>query len=972
MENRFRIAPFWFWNGKITEEGIRRDIKEMKDKGMSGFLIHPRQGLEIPYLSSEFFSLVEYAVEEGKRQGLEVWFYDEFPYPSAASAGQVVLEHPEYAVLELVRTEAEGKGGSISVTVPWSRILSAKAYRMHNGDIKWDECIDILPDAGIVYGEDVFQLSGLTHYTRKRYFQSGLEWRIDSTLPEGEWKIIVISEREMRDFKYFVTFPDPLKKDAVREFLRTTHERYAARTAIASEFGKSIGGFFTDEVTAFPPGEPWSHEIVDYVEKHDGIDLISSLPALYYDSYPDASRVRYAYWNAASELFFESYDKAVLEWCHEHNLEYICEKPILRSKETSLIDIPGIDTAHSKAGSIKDIVEARYRGNGKIVSSGAHFYHKKGTLCEPFHSVGWGMTLQDMKWALDWLSVVGIKWFIPHAAYYTTASLRKHDAAPSSFRQMPWWKHYGLLSEHADKLVSFNEKKRVVKLLLIDPMTSVWTSSGDEKKRLDEDFAALQNALLARCVDYYIADQDLVADAVIDDGVMIINGERWETVVFPFMKNAETGAARKMKEFVDKGGNGVFVSLLPYESISDGCADVFHSEKGKAMHEAYVRRENPEDFKEGNTYFFGSIDSAVSYLSSVISMPYTVSGSLYDSGAIRSFIAEDGNAYDLFIMNLSSASGSVTVKYRDREIDIPLSRFESVFIDDGEIPEKEEAYPVDISRPMKQKAMNMNALRLGKWMMSIDGSERKEVDAVALYEASEEAGISLPSVGTYAFGCPKVMAMKECAVDYEFSFMVDNGALSDDIFLMMEPGSIEGKDIVIRVNGNEVSDFTPVSSFLPESLSLKITGLIKEGMNSVAVSLVTDKTYGGLRNPLYIAGDFGVFRKDGVWTLTSLPDEGSPLDRISSGLPFYSGDVSYEFEIPENAKAIEIANEEFEDSASLSADGVDSGAVAWSPYIFPLPHTHGRKAVLTVTNTLLSLFEGEVYDRKSDRNVSIE
>ena len=78
MENRFRIAPFWFWNGKITEEGIRRDIKEMKDKGMSGFLIHPRQGLEIPYLSSEFFSLVEYAVEEGKRQGLEVWFYDEW------------------------------------------------------------------------------------------------------------------------------------------------------------------------------------------------------------------------------------------------------------------------------------------------------------------------------------------------------------------------------------------------------------------------------------------------------------------------------------------------------------------------------------------------------------------------------------------------------------------------------------------------------------------------------------------------------------------------------------------------------------------------------------------------------------------------------------------------------------------------------------------------------------------------------
>ena len=48
-ELKLGLQPFWFWNGDMKEEEIVRQILDMKQKGVPGFLIHPRQGMEIPY-----------------------------------------------------------------------------------------------------------------------------------------------------------------------------------------------------------------------------------------------------------------------------------------------------------------------------------------------------------------------------------------------------------------------------------------------------------------------------------------------------------------------------------------------------------------------------------------------------------------------------------------------------------------------------------------------------------------------------------------------------------------------------------------------------------------------------------------------------------------------------------------------------------------------------------------------------------
>ena len=48
--SEFRLAPFWFWNHDLSDEELIWQIREMKRKGVGGFVMHPRHGLMTRYL----------------------------------------------------------------------------------------------------------------------------------------------------------------------------------------------------------------------------------------------------------------------------------------------------------------------------------------------------------------------------------------------------------------------------------------------------------------------------------------------------------------------------------------------------------------------------------------------------------------------------------------------------------------------------------------------------------------------------------------------------------------------------------------------------------------------------------------------------------------------------------------------------------------------------------------------------------
>lgn len=163
---------------------------------------------------------------------MEVWLYDEYPYPSGICGGEVILEHPEYCNKHLEKVVQMAAGGErVQLKAPWGRVLLARAYRVkQDGSYALDDYVDLQDCVGTGYKQEVFQYSGLTLYNKKRYFTGDPVKFLDWTAPEvnaGEsFKIYFVTEAVTKHFKYFENFIDTLNPDALRYFIKLTHERY--------------------------------------------------------------------------------------------------------------------------------------------------------------------------------------------------------------------------------------------------------------------------------------------------------------------------------------------------------------------------------------------------------------------------------------------------------------------------------------------------------------------------------------------------------------------------------------------------------------------------------------------------------------------------------------------------------------------------------------------------------------------------
>lgn len=83
----------------VTGRPDRRDVTEMlcdyKKVGIEQFLIYPRSGLEIEYMSKDWFRFCRDCIEVADSLGMKVWLYDEFNWPSGRCNGQVTADGNE-------------------------------------------------------------------------------------------------------------------------------------------------------------------------------------------------------------------------------------------------------------------------------------------------------------------------------------------------------------------------------------------------------------------------------------------------------------------------------------------------------------------------------------------------------------------------------------------------------------------------------------------------------------------------------------------------------------------------------------------------------------------------------------------------------------------------------------------------------------------------------------------------------------
>lgn len=945
--------PFWFWNGRLEEAEIRWQVAEMAAKGVKGFYIHPRQGLGVPYLSERFLEMVEVALDEAKKRGLTVHLYDEYPYPSGAAGGMVILGRPQFMATRLVQKSWDLPGGPVRLVLPRGKVLSCVAYPLREGRVDWTRGIDLLGSTGVLLTEESYVETGLTPYNRKRYFASNPVPVLEAVLPAGPYRLYVSVQALVEGHKYWGGFVDVLNPEAAAEFIRLTHERYYARFAHA--FGREIRSIFLDETE---PG--WSDRIPQAFLEEYGYDLIPLLPALAEPEHPEHLRVAKDLHRLRYKLFLEAFEGPISRWCEEHGILYAAEKPSLRFSQLRFSGIPGCEPGHTKAGAKMDILQPALRSNARAAASAAYFYGKPAALCECYHSLGWSATLQDAKLIAEGLLLMGITMLVPHGFFYTTHALKKHDAPPTFFFQMPYWPLFGLLSERVDEIARHFEGSHIdAEVLVVDP------TAGLPRCEEQEAYGRLLDLLMRLRVDFLIADTDVLEAGTIRGAVLEVRDLRVKLVIVPPMAVVEEELAAWLSRFEEAGG-----AVLRLDAA-------FDEDEAAQMVLSAVRPHLPLSVTAG------------------------------DAGALYVVTRKKGERRLWFLLNTGRQPLEVVVDAERALREAPLKTgpppvlerygkgyrrtlapFESLILEEAaEVPEETapakavRLVPIRLRGPLRVVPKNLNLLRLERWEMALLGAAGEVLDsastrAMPLANQLAETGLRIAPRVRQSFGQAPKLELPELSVRYTAEFDVE---YDGRVWLVMEPGSLVGRWRV-AVNGSqpiEPDDFKPVDAHVRGSLGVEITGYLAPGKNRITVELTTDRHDGGLVNPLYLAGEFGV--RLSPLALVPRPEVGSFDAWEENGLPYYAGVVEYEGEFELPRERIEIQEGEdavwvgeldfgapFDDACEVSLNGGPWHALPWSPRRWVLSpqdlHPGTNRIAVRVYTTLVRAFEGKRFD----------
>ena len=85
--------------GKPDKAFLTETLEAYRKVGVTQFLLYPRSGCELEYMSDEWFAVCEHILKEAERLGFtSIWLYDEFNWPSGTCGGKVLQDNPEYAL----------------------------------------------------------------------------------------------------------------------------------------------------------------------------------------------------------------------------------------------------------------------------------------------------------------------------------------------------------------------------------------------------------------------------------------------------------------------------------------------------------------------------------------------------------------------------------------------------------------------------------------------------------------------------------------------------------------------------------------------------------------------------------------------------------------------------------------------------------------------------------------------------------
>ena len=514
--NAYAPVPFWSWNNALDREELLRQIDDMKSVGCGGFVVHARMGLRVPYLSDEWFSLVELCLDAAKERGMFVWIYDENGWPSGFAGGELLKDErnlQKYLVCE---------------------------------------------------ESDAFDESALAVFVQRE----GGYVRIHAPEEGARYRIVRL--------RLNPSYTDVLDPAVVEQFLASTHERYRKR--FAKRFGKELRGFFTDEPQFMRGETPYTPVLAEYWKKTYREDVLDGIIALFCEG-EEYYAYRVRYYKALNYLYAENYYRRIYEWCSSHGCELtghsIQENAFFAQMWGSAGVAPTYEYEHVPAIDQLTLGETS-RLSARLVGSVAAQTGKKQVLTETFACSGYAATPRQLKAVADAQYVHGVNYMCHHLYAYSLAGQGKYDHPPCFSDHMTWHAQFADFNLYFTRLgYLLAHSAAQVRCTVISPMSSVFlhydVKNESKARKVDDAFTALQNDLNAHAIEYEISDERMVEKYGKVRKKSLRVGEReYDFVVVPTCETLSAATKALLSQYVAAGGK-IFVVNAP--SYTDGVKD---------------------------------------------------------------------------------------------------------------------------------------------------------------------------------------------------------------------------------------------------------------------------------------------------------------------------------------------------------------------------------------------------------------
>lgn len=518
----------WVWNAPISFDVIDSKLREFRRVGIEGFYILPypknyRMQIFVPdtdfeYLSEDFFTLVKYAVDQGKRLGMEVWIYDEGGFPSGGACGRTLSENPKAIETLLYKRHIELQLNERYSASEDAIAAFCRKERVYDG---------YLASENVIVAE---------FYTKKN----------DAITPKR------------------LNSVDSTNKSVIDTFINNTYENY--KKHLGDTFHE-VGAVFTDE-----PDVVWRLIPEGFFEKFDesyGYDIKDYLYCIYDKHLAVTEREQLArihYGRLVGDLFYTNFCQNIADWCSQNGIKFTGHLDVEHIPDgaarqgyfshlrcLSAFQIPGIDVIWHQIQMPREDQSPVEEGAPffpRLASSAARQTGKGLAVTESFAVYGDGLTPDEFRYVLNYQAVRGINVF---NVMITTAGDKRMQALvqrPVFTAEKPGFYHMEHINAYYKRLsylLRLGEAQRDTALYI--PCADFWAND-EISKKASADYIQKGNMLENGHVEFDIIDDYAILSSSVRENGLAVGDALYKNIVVPSCQFMPDEVLEKIKPFM--------------------------------------------------------------------------------------------------------------------------------------------------------------------------------------------------------------------------------------------------------------------------------------------------------------------------------------------------------------------------------------------------------------------------------------